>query len=233
MRPSLFLSLAILLATSAHAAQPHDDDGAARARRFGVVLGQPYAQVRKQLEAMAWTVEPAQGRAPIEQHPEITCGEGRDAVCTVEVVSDGEPWRLEVDEGTPGLDVIAFFSDSAPPAPSVDMRCFAPAGKPDAPLLRLVTYRDSATDWIGGYARYGTSRRVLPVVLEDDVEVERAGDRPSVMRQVWREFVDGKPAGRYETTSQGGYVEGLRYVDASGGRSVDYDVTPCSWRARA
>jgi hypothetical protein len=226
MRGPLLLSLAIFLAASVHAAPARDDD-AARARRFGVVLGQPYAQVRKQLEATGWTVEPAQGRAPIEQHPEITCGEGRDAVCTVGFANDGEHWLLEVDEGTPGLDAINFFSDTVAPAPSVDTRCFAPVGKPDAPLLRMVTYRDSATDWIGGYARYGTSRRVLPVVLEDEVEVERAGDRPSVMRMVWREFVDGKPAGRYETMSQGGYVEGLRYVDASGKRSVDFDVAPC------
>jgi hypothetical protein len=246
IRPSFsaicWRTLGLLAALTSPLVFANDDQSAGRtytreesvsASRFGVVLGQPYTEVRKALAAGGWSIELPQGQAAenvaFDRYREIVCGHGLDPVCSVRVTRDGEDWIVKVDGRQPELTVIGFWSDTIEAPPSVDTRCFVQADKNSAPVLRLRTYRDSATDWIGGYARYGTSREALPLVLESEVELDAAGDRPSRIRMTWREFVGGKPAGAYETTSQGGFVEGLRYMDATGQRRIAFEPSSCPW----
>ncbi|WP_416057157.1 hypothetical protein [Stenotrophomonas maltophilia] len=55
------------------------------ADQLGLHLDMDYAQARRMLLAAGWVAQPHdyEGRAPMDAHPELDCGNGLRSVCTV------------------------------------------------------------------------------------------------------------------------------------------------------
>ena len=119
MRPHKALFLLLLVLTSANAAErivgptpighasPKERE---LARTYGVRLGASYSKVRLTLLKSGWKIDASlQDEIPIfKNYPEIVCGHGLDAICSVAFDKAGKTINITVDQRVTRLPVVRF-----------------------------------------------------------------------------------------------------------------------------
>lgn len=100
---ALFAAIAIGLCTVAQAEPAPPSELTSQ----GLRVGMPYAQAKQVLLARGWRIDTSeQSSAPaFKQHPEITCGEGINAICSAGYQKGGEYLALTVQNTKQGLVV--------------------------------------------------------------------------------------------------------------------------------
>lgn len=84
---ALAVSLSLAIAPVIASAQ----DVTAELAALGITAGMPYAKAKRLLDAAGWQAMPPESRqAALPDFPEIECGQGRDAVCSVGFRKEGQ-----------------------------------------------------------------------------------------------------------------------------------------------
>jgi hypothetical protein len=85
----------------------------APAKQLGLKLPLSYSAARKLMVKSSWRIDLSMTSAPAAypKHPEISCGNGLDAVCSARFLKHGRAIQLIVDQTQPGLPVVHVYED--------------------------------------------------------------------------------------------------------------------------
>ena len=77
----------------------------------GVKVGMPYSKVKSLLRQTGWSPKftNMEDSPPYKHFPEISCGSGYDAICTVEFVKANESESIIVQESKKGIIFLGTY----------------------------------------------------------------------------------------------------------------------------
>ncbi|MBD9503191.1 hypothetical protein IB256_20550 [Pseudomonas sp. PDM17] len=133
-----------------------------------------------------------------------------------------------------------FVSNIAFGGINTEVLCFHSLGQKEI-QLEFRTFYETESKWSGGYVKYSTSSKVIPIVRKSIEEHEMASDAPVDSTSTWIEIDSGDISGEYEISSQGAYVYDFNYTKRKNGNkyyftldsNIDFSIdSGCQWKIK-
>lgn len=117
---------------------------------------------------------------------------------------------------------LVFGSNLFAGVPTSDLRCFTDKATQKT-KLEMKVFFDEASNWSGGYVKYGKNKPPISIVLQSTKTIDENEGRPSTFETIWLEIGTNEATGKYTTVTQGAKYYSLEYIGRKSKKTYMFD----------